>query len=136
MKFIATTRDKVQNIDIVSGQLIFSRDERVIYLDTDVRTSFKQIITLLNEEHRQSLQNPIPGFYFIKDTKALWSYDEGEWDQVSGEAKENMFFGNRDEFPVVGEEKVLYVDEKKIYQWNTNLQDYIEMGSMIWDSIS
>ena len=23
----------------------------------------------MNEEHRQSLQNPIPGFYFIKDTK-------------------------------------------------------------------
>lgn len=136
MKFIATTRDKVENIEIVSGQLIFSRDERVIYLDTDVRTSFKQIITLVNEEQRQNLQNPVPGFYFVKDTKALWSYDEEEWDQVSGPASESMVFANRDEFPVIGEEKVLYVDEKKIYQWNTNLQDYIEMGSMIWDAIS
>lgn len=136
MKFIATTRDKVQNIDIVSGQLIFSRDERVIYLDTDVRTSFKQIITLINEEQRQNLQNPVPGFYFVKDTKALWSYDEGEWDQISGAATESLVFANRHEFPAIGEEKVLYVDEKKIYQWNTNLQDYIEMGSMIWDAIS
>ena len=48
MKFIATTSNKVESIKVASGQLIFSRDDRVIYLDSDLgRTSFQQIITLV-----------------------------------------------------------------------------------------
>ena len=62
MKFIATTSDKISGIAVQSGQLIFSRDDRVIYLDTDVRTSFQQIITVVNEETRQNLVNPVFGF--------------------------------------------------------------------------
>ena len=45
MKFIATTSDRVANIPQAAGQLIFSRDDRTIYLDTeDRRDEFRTII--------------------------------------------------------------------------------------------
>ena len=62
MKFIATTSDKISSIDVVSGQLLFSRDDRVIYLDTDKRTSFQQIITVVDEDTRLNLISPVSQF--------------------------------------------------------------------------
>lgn len=137
MRFIATTSDKVNDIAISSGQLIFSRNDRVIYLDTDVRTSFQQIITVVNEETRQNMPYPVTGFYFIKDTKALWSYD-GEWDQISGGApKECLIFADYANFPVPGEPGILYIDKNKMYQWEATSNAYLEIGSSTikWETI-
>ena len=39
MKFIATTSEKIKDINFVPGQMIFSQDDRVIYLDTTERIS-------------------------------------------------------------------------------------------------
>ena len=72
MKFIATTSNKVESIKVTSGQLIFSRDDRVIYLDSDLgRTSFQQIITLIDDDQRLAIQFPLQGYYFVKSTKIL-----------------------------------------------------------------
>lgn len=138
MKFIATTSEKIKDIQVQSGQLIFSRDDRVIYLDTDVRTSFQQIITLVSEEVRQKLTSPVQGFYFIKDTKTLWNYDGSVWSQLSSEPKENIVFGDYSTFPQVGEEGVLYVDKTKFYQWDADTQAYYAMSenAMTWESIA
>jgi len=137
MKFIATTSDKLESIAIVSGQLIFSRDNRVIYLDAgEERTSFQQIITLFSEELRENLASPLQGFYFVMDTKTLWSYNGLEWTQITEKPKENLVFSNYEDFPTQGEEKVLYVDNKNIYQWNKDTNGYMEMGALVWDSIS
>lgn len=136
MKFIATTSDKMNSIAVQSGQLIFSRDDRVIYLDTDVRTSFQQIITVVNEETRQKLTSPVSGFYFVKDTKMLWNYEGGQWLQITEPPKENLVFADYASFPAIGEEQVLYVDKEKIYQWNASSKKYTEMGALAWDDIS
>lgn len=137
MKFIATTSDKLESIAIVSGQLIFSRDNRIIYLDAgEERTSFQQIITLFSEELRENLASPLQGFYFVMDTKTLWSYNGLEWTQITEKPKENLVFSNYEDFPAQGEEKVLYVDNKNIYQWNKDTNGYMEMGALVWDSIS
>lgn len=137
MRFIATTSDKLDSISIASGQLIFSRDNRVIYLDTDVRTSFQQIITVASEEVRQGLTSPVQGFYFVKSSKVLWNYDEnGVWTQITEQPRESLVFANYEEFPEVGEEKVLYVDKEAIYQWDTESNSYIEMGTLNWEAIS
>lgn len=138
MKFIATTSDKINDIQVQSGQLIFSRDDRVIYLDTDVRTSFQQIITLVSEEVRQNMTSPVQGFYFIKDKKTLWNYDGSVWSQLSGEPKENLVFGDYATFPEIGEEGVLYIDKTKFYQWDAEAQAYYAMsdGAMAWEAIA
>lgn len=136
MRFIATTSDKMDDIDIISGQLIFSRDDRVIYLDTDVRTSFQQIITVVNEQTRQELVSPVNGFYFIEDTKTLWRYNNSQWQQVTEPPKENLVFAEKNNFPIKGQENVLYVDKNTIYTWDSENNVYIEVGTLIWESIS
>ena len=136
MRFIATTSDKMDDIDIVSGQLIFSRDDRVIYLDTDVRTSFQQIITVVNEQTRQELVSPVNGFYFIEDTKTLWRYNNSQWQQVTEPPKENLVFAEKNNFPIKGQENILYVDKNTIYTWDSENNVYIEVGALIWESIS
>lgn len=136
MRFIATTSDKMDDINIVSGQLIFSRDDRVIYLDTDVRTSFQQIITVVNEQTRQELVSPVNGFYFIEDTKTLWRYNNSQWQQVTEPPKENLVFAEKNNFPIKGQENVLYVDKNTIYTWDNENNVYIEVGALIWESIS
>jgi hypothetical protein len=77
IKFIATTKDKLSDIEIVSGQLIFSQDERVIYLDTDKRTPYVSIIVVVDEETRRNLKSPVEGFYYVKETAIIWSYFDG-----------------------------------------------------------
>lgn len=131
MKFIATTSDKMKDIQVVSGQLIFSRDDRVIYLDTDTRTSFQQILSISTEEARIKLAYPVSGFYFIENTKTLWEYKSGIWTQLTEPPKENLVFLAREDFPSIGKEEVLYIDKDAIYQWDSSIQDYIAMaGSM------
>ena len=132
MKFIATTSDKVDSIPIVSGQLIFSRDDRVIYLDTDVRTSFQQIITLIDDDQRLAIQFPLQGYYFVKGTKILWTYENGKWIQITEPPKQEVVYG----LPDVGEENVLYMEGTKLYRWDKLSNSYIEMGIQIWEAIS
>lgn len=133
MKFIATTSDKMQDIQVVSGQLIFSRDDRVIYLDTDERTSFQQILSISTEEERANLAYPVSGFYFIEDTKTLWKYAGGRWEQITEPPKENMVFLAKEDFPTIGKEEVLYIDKDAIYQWNDSVQEYISMTGSVSD---
>lgn len=131
MRFISTTSDKVDGIAVERGNLIFVRDTRTILLDSDERVSFSQIITLNTESQRQALLYPLIGFYFIKDTKALWSFDGG-WSQVAGgsapapEHKELYFADTIDDFPAVGNNDVLYVTSDKTYRWLNN--QYTNVG--------
>ena len=132
MKFIATTSDKIDSIPIVSGQLIFSRDDRVIYLDTDIRTSFQQIITLIDDDQRLAIQFPLQGCYFVKGTKILWTYENGKWIQITEPPKQEVVYG----LPDIGEENVLYMEGTKLYRWDKLSNSYIEMGIQIWEAIS
>ena len=138
MKFIATNSDKISSIEVKTGQLIFSRDDRVIYLDTDVRTSFQQIITVAKEETLAKLPSPVEGFYFAEDTTTLWRYKNTVWTQLTSQPEENIVFLDRENFPAIGKENVLYVDKTKIYQWDTDTQEYCEMGgsALLWEAIA
>lgn len=137
-KFIATTSDKLNTIPIISGQLIFSKDNRIIYIDTNERTAFQQIITLLTDESRLNLTSPIDGmFYFVEETGALWNYKNNKWIAISGNS-DSMNFLSRDDFPVTGKEKVLYITEDNIYQWNSTKKEYIIMGggnASVWEEL-
>lgn len=78
MKYIVTNRNKLDSIEVASGQLIFVRDDRVIYLDSDVRTPFTQMIYLTTEEQRQNLKSALKGFYFVEETSILWFFTPGK----------------------------------------------------------
>lgn len=134
MKFIVTNAKKLNDIKVVSGQLIFVRDQRVIYLDSDVRTPFTQMIYLVTEEQRQGLVSPLRGFYFVEETSIVWHYENG-WKQITGAPDERLVFDNYDNFPAEGKPGVLYCAPDAIYQWNAAITSYVKMGTQIWENI-
>jgi len=138
MKFIATTSDKISSINVVSGQLIFSRDDRVIYLDTDKRTSFQQILIISDESTRNNLNFPVEGFYFVEETAVLWRYKNATWTQLTVTPDEKVVFLNKESFPATGKTNILYIDKDKFYQWDSESQEYYEMGgtALQWESIA
>lgn len=139
MKYIATTSDKINTIDIISGQLIFSRDDRVIYLDSDIgRTCFQQIMSVATEFLREHLVDPVQGFYFVKESKMLYNYDEeGNWILISQEP-ENLFFESEENFPTIGNINKLYIEKQKnkIFRWDMDKNVYTEMSAQTWGTIS
>ena len=136
MKYIVTNANKLKDIEIISGQLIFVRDERVIYLDSDVRTPFSQMIYISTEVQRQAISSPLKGFYFVEETSVLWHFDKTKgWEQMTSAPDERLVFDNYDNFPAKGKAGVLYCAPEAIYQWNTSLSSYIKMGEQVWENI-
>lgn len=72
MKFIATTSDKLESISILDGQLIFSKDERIIYLDASgIRTPYQTVMVVKDDATRQALQSPVEGIYYTREENVL-----------------------------------------------------------------
>lgn len=136
MKFIATDSSKISGISVESGQLIFSRDDRVIYLDTDVRTSFTTFIILDTEQDRKSLISPVNGFYFIEDTKILWRRKDRNWYALNEKPEQNVIFVDETGKPTVGKPNVIYVEDGKMYQWDIDKNSYIVISDLNWEPIN
>lgn len=127
MSVIATTSDKLKDLVIKDGQLIFMYDVGRIALDLKgARTCYNQIITLESDLERLALPDAINGrFYFVIETAVLWTYQNG-WVQVSGSTSEStVYIGDR--FPEMGKQKTLYVNKtkKEISVWNEDGSDYL-----------
>lgn len=137
MKFIATTSDKIAGINIISGQLIFSRDDRVIYLDSDVRTEYRSFILLTTEAQRQSI-SPLNAFYFVEETAILWRYSTTKgWEQLTKTVDNKlMFYNDESELPRTGRENVLYCTPTQHYSWSDTLNTYTRIGAEYWQPIA
>ena len=135
MKFIATTSEKLDKIGFKSGQLIFTTDDRAIYLDVDgKRVSYADIMTIVDEETRQSLTAPIEGFYYVRKENALWNYYHGLWTQMTGQ-KSNLVFSDSG-LPIQGETEVLYVEDTALYRWNNLTNSYEHVGGAAWEDVA
>ena len=131
MRFISTTSDKLANIEIKAGQLIFCSDIRVIYLDTDVRTSYQAIINVVNEATRAAIVSPIEGYYYVREENTLWSYF-GEWVQITGQNSSLIFVDGS--LPQQGRENVIYVKDDEMYRYDADLNDYYQItGGNKWE---
>ena len=117
VKFICSSSNKIDQIPVQAGQIIFSEDERCIYVDGTDRVSYKQIITLDKEIYREALPSPLNGFYFVKDTRILWSYDSSGWSQITREPKQQIVFDDYSRFPIPGDFGTLYIDGLKSYRF-------------------
>jgi hypothetical protein len=136
MRFISTTSEKLDSIAIVAGQLIFVSDTRVIYLDTDKRTTYQAIINVTDESTRQNLQSPVEGFYYVRKENTLWSYFNETWAQITGKDSSLVFADGN--LPSEGIKDNLYVNGTKIYRWDDTTQSYITVGgaSLDWEDIT
>jgi len=133
MKFIATTRDKLDSIPIIAGSLIFVRDDRAIYLDvTDSqRTIYQSVITITSEEERRTMIAPIDGFYYVQNENTLWSYFNSLWVEVIGKNPNIVF---TEKMPLIGTENIIYVNNHILYNWNKDKQEYEKLhAEMDWE---
>lgn len=130
IKFISTIATKLNDIPIISGQIIFCSDTRVIYLDTDTRTTYQAIINVVDEETRQAIEAPLEGYYYVKLENTLWSYFDNQWTNIT-EASRSVDFID-EEFPEEGQEKIIYVKNRELFQWNETNQDYEIIGGSQW----
>ena len=108
---VATTSDRVKDLVIKNGQLIFCHDVGRIAFDyKDKRKFYNQIIELETEQERENLSEPVNGkYYFIIETAVFWRYFNG-WIQLTKEPDEILFIGDGD-FPELGQPKTLYVNK-------------------------
>ena len=106
----ATTGERVKELPIFNGQLIFVQDKHRIALDFNgKRTFYNQIEELSTELERTSLLAPISGmYYFIIETAVLWTY-QGGWIQITSKPDEIVFIGTT--MPELGKEQTLYVNK-------------------------
>lgn len=129
IRYYTVTSDKLEQLAVADGQLIFVRDARQIYLDVNgERTTYSQIMVLIDEDHRLGLK-PVTGFYFVSSTNVLWRYD-GQWIQLTTSPKEVVVF--TDELPQNGVEKTLYIQGTKMYKFDEG--NYAELGTPSWDT--
>lgn len=137
MKFIATTKDKVDDIVISAGQLIFVQDDRSIYLDVSdsKRTTYQNIITVVDEETRQGIVSPIDGFYYVRQDNTLWNYSNFTWIQITGQGSEVVKFEDEG-LPERGIRNALYVKDISIYRWSDTINDYETVTSKVeWENM-
>lgn len=136
LKLVSTSASKLDSYPVTPGQMIFVRDQRAIYIDTDVRTSYQQIIVLQEEAHRQALAKPLYGFYFVESTRTLWEYNGTNWINVTSEVDKQIVFDDKDNFPDPGEPNVLYVDGTSMYRYIGGA--YVPMSKSVtinWEAI-
>ena len=130
IKYYTLTHDKVDQLPVSDGQLIFVRDAREIYLDVNgERTSYNQIMVLIDEDHRQNLR-PVTGFYFVSSTSVLWRYENSQWIPLTTPPSEKIAFVDR--LPETGVEETLYIQGTRMYKFDEG--NYSELGVPNWDT--
>jgi hypothetical protein len=128
ISLIATTSDKVKDLVIKNGQLIFCQDNGRIALDfKNKRKFYNQIEELDTELARRELESPVNGvYYFVVETAVLWIYHNNEWVQITSRPEEIVFIGT--EFPELGVEQTIYTSitdgNEHIAVWVDELNGY------------
>lgn len=131
----ATTGERVKQLPIKDGQVIFVQDKHRIALDFDGKRKFyNQIEELSTEGERNSMLEPINNmYYFVIETAVLWTYTD-KWVQITSKPDNIVFIGTV--MPELGEEKTLYVNKssKVISVWDDSAQTYIAVSDLTTDA--
>lgn len=127
-KIVATNSDRVRELPIIDGQLIFVQNRQRIAFDyNNKRVFYNQITTLNTEYERSELVEPLGGYYFVIDSASFYYFDEKEWTLIAGSPKEIVFIGV--ELPELGKKNVLYANttdgKENISVWSEELNDYV-----------
>lgn len=127
LSICATTSEKLVDLTIKNGQLIFMQDVGRIAFDyKGKRTFYNQINELETEKERVELTSPVNGkYYFVIEKAVLWRYFNG-WIQLTSEPEDIVFIGV--ELPELGQPKKLYVStaegNESISIWDEVTDEY------------
>ena len=127
LSLVATTGERVKELTIKNGQLIFVQDKHRIALDFNGKRRFyNQIEELNTEQERTSILAPVSGmYYFVIESAVLWTY-QGRWIQITSKPSEIVFIGAS--LPELGSANTLYVspteNDECISIWDEDLNAY------------
>lgn len=126
MSIVATTSERISDLVIKDGQLIFIYDMGRIALDyKGKRTFYNQVIELETEQDRLSIEPNNGKYYFVIETGIFWRYFN-EWKPLTNNSEDTIFIGN--ELPALGKKGVLYADTTEeaecITVWDEEKQCY------------
>ena len=131
LSVIATTSERIKDLVIKDGQLIFCHDVGRIAFDfKGKRKIYNQIEELDTELARKELESPINGaYYFVIETAVLWTYRNNNWVQMTTQTDEIVFIGT--EFPELGKKQTIYVNkkEKEISIWDDDENSYTTVAN-------
>lgn len=117
----ATTSSKLDDLEEKFGQLIIldTNDNKAIYYDGDNgRIQFTGIIVILKTEAIREAMDIIPyGFYFCQDSAVLWNYSSNGWVQITTPPESQIYFGEYEDFPKVGDANRLYISGTDMYRY-------------------
>ena len=128
LSLVATTSERVKDLVIKSGQLIFIQDlGRIAFDFKNKRKFYNQIEELDTEIARQELESPVNGcFYFVIESAVLWTYRNDAWVQITTPPSEVLFVGV--EFPALGQKQTIYTNttdgNEHIAIWDEETSDY------------
>lgn len=127
MSLIATSSDRIRQLPIKNGQLVFVKDlGRIAFDYDDKRVFYNQIVELETEADRLTLDEPLNGYYFVIGSGCLWFYED-EWIQITEKPESVLCIDV--ELPQLGQAKegVLYVDkaQKEIAVFDSASNEYV-----------
>ena len=129
-KLCATTSERIRDLIIQDGQLVFIQDTETIAFDwRGKRRFYNQITELETDYERQDLSEPVNGkYYFVIETAVLWRYFNG-WTQITSKPEEIVCIGT--ELPQLGKKNTLYVDtdDREISVWDDDTDRYITVSN-------
>lgn len=133
--YYLTNYPSVNTIPFQLGNLIFSQNEKKIYLDgTNGRTTYDAVTILKTDAQRRELSVQYDGFFYVEATHKLWRLSQGSWSCLNEDppsVESSVIFMSYDEFPAYGQENKLYVDSEAgmMYVWTDAEEDYKQIGS-------
>lgn len=128
IKYICTTSNKLNEISVEVGNLIFCEDTRQIALDGENgRVFYDQIMTIPQESMRIAMtRNLVSGFYFVLDTNVLWRLDDVTWIPITEKPTEMVVYGTLATFPRPGMVGKIYATDSHLYHWDEDMETYVD----------
>lgn len=128
VSIIATNSDRLSDLSISNGQLIFIQDKHRIALDfKDERKFYNDIEIFDNDQIRKEIVPENGRFYFVIETAVLWFYQD-KWVQLTSTSESVLHIGTI--LPETGSDSKLYVNKsnRNISVWDNG--SYMTVGEI------
>jgi len=136
LSVIGTTGERVRELPISDGQLVFIHNRKKIAFDfKGTRTFYNQVEILETEYERSQITSPVDGYYFCIDSAILYEYKDSSWNARITPSENAVFIC--EEYPTLGQlTGKLYVNtsEREIAIWKEDTKEYFAVSNHTEDA--
>lgn len=138
VNFYVTNTQKLPELPVAAGNIIYTVDIPRMYLDYDGTRLSYSVIELDDDEARTSKQSPQNGYYYVNDTNVFWRYYNGTWKQLTPSNVKPIYFAdNVKDFPDEGKEDTVYTTYDAVYRWDKRSDEYtVVANKTAWKTLA